>query len=86
MVLARSRDFSVGNNTKRFHKSASLDRLARESTAYDLARTLKVGSQAIKVARNLSARVESGVIGWARQLRELIAYQRSPDSLRPRPP
>jgi MoxR-like ATPase len=48
----------------------------RVSTDYDLARTLKIDSRAIKVARNLAARVDSGVIGWAPQLRELIAYQK----------
>jgi nitric oxide reductase NorQ protein len=48
----------------------------RVSTDYDLARTLKIDHRAIKVARNLAARVESGVIGWAPQLRELIAYQK----------
>jgi nitric oxide reductase NorQ protein len=48
----------------------------RVSTDYDLARTLKIDSRAIKVARNLAARVEHGVIGWAPQLRELIAYQK----------
>jgi nitric oxide reductase NorQ protein len=48
----------------------------RVSTDYDLARTLKIDARAIKVARNLAARAEAGVIGWAPQLRELIAYQK----------
>jgi MoxR-like ATPase len=48
----------------------------RVSTDYDLARTLKIDPKAIRVARNLAARVESGVITWAPQLRELIAYQK----------
>jgi nitric oxide reductase NorQ protein len=48
----------------------------RVSTDYDLARTLKIDPRAIRVARNLAARVESGVITWAPQLRELIAYQK----------
>lgn len=46
------------------------------STDYDLARTLKIDSRAIKVARNLARRHDSGEIGWAPQLRELIAYQK----------
>ena len=46
------------------------------STDYDLARTLKIDPRAIKVARNLAARAEAGVIGWAPQLRELIAFQK----------
>ncbi|GAB3971346.1 hypothetical protein GCM10029978_046360 [Actinoallomurus acanthiterrae] len=46
------------------------------STDYDLARTLKIDHRAVKVARNLARKVESGLIGWAPQLRELIAYQK----------
>jgi nitric oxide reductase NorQ protein len=46
------------------------------STDYDLARTLKIDPKAIKVARNLAARVDAEVIGWAPQLRELIAFNK----------
>ncbi|MEV5704817.1 AAA family ATPase [Actinoallomurus sp. NPDC052274] len=46
------------------------------STDYDLARTLKIDHRVVRVARNLAAQVESGLIGWAPQLRELIAYQK----------
>jgi hypothetical protein len=46
------------------------------STDYDLARTLKIDPKAIKVARNLARRVDAEVIGWAPQLRELIAFQK----------
>ncbi|WP_075901082.1 AAA family ATPase [Actinomadura sp. CNU-125] len=48
----------------------------RVSTDYDLARTLDIDARAVKVARNLSRRAESGEIGWAPQLRELIAFQK----------
>ncbi|WP_344597817.1 AAA family ATPase [Actinomadura vinacea] len=48
----------------------------RVSTDYDLARTLKIDPRAVKVARNLARRQESGEIGWAPQLRELIAFQK----------
>ena len=46
------------------------------STDYDLARSLKIESRAIRTAQNLAARQASGEIGWAPQLRELIAFQR----------
>ena len=46
----------------------------RVSTDYDLARALKIDSRAIKAARDLAARQASGEIGWAPQLRELLAY------------
>jgi Mg-chelatase subunit ChlI len=48
---------------------------------YDLARTLKIHAQAVKVARNLAARAEAGEVGWAPQLRELIAFQKIADVL-----
>jgi MoxR-like ATPase len=46
------------------------------STDYDLARTLHIDPKAIRVARNLAHRQASGEIGWAPQLRELIAFQK----------
>ncbi|WP_227023390.1 AAA family ATPase [Actinomadura rubrobrunea] len=46
------------------------------STDYDLARRLKIDSKAVRVARNLAHRQNSGEIGWAPQLRELIAFQK----------
>jgi nitric oxide reductase NorQ protein len=51
------------------------------TTDYDLARRLKIDPKAIKIARNLSARADKGVIGWAPQLRELIAFQKIADVL-----
>jgi MoxR-like ATPase len=46
------------------------------STDYDLARTLKIEPRAVRVARNLARRQAAGEIGWAPQLRELIAFQK----------
>jgi MoxR-like ATPase len=46
----------------------------RVSTDYDLAHALKIDPRAIKAARDLAARQASGEIGWAPQLRELLAY------------
>ncbi|WP_433236027.1 AAA family ATPase [Actinomadura nitritigenes] len=53
------------------------------STDYDLATTLKIDPRAIRVARNLARRKESGEIGWAPQLRELIAFQKMTKVLGP---
>jgi len=44
------------------------------STDYDLAHALKIDPRAIKAAKALAARQASGEIGWAPQLRELLAY------------
>ena len=44
------------------------------STDYDLAHALKIDPRAIKAARDLAARQANGEIGWAPQLRELLAY------------
>jgi hypothetical protein len=45
-------------------------------TDYDLATQLKIDRRAVKVARNLATRQAKGEIGWAPQLRELIAFQK----------
>lgn len=44
------------------------------STDYELARSLGIDSRAITAARNLATRQASGEIGWAPQLRELLAF------------
>jgi MoxR-like ATPase len=46
------------------------------STDYDLATALRIDAKAVRVARNLAARHGKGEIGWAPQLRELLAFQR----------
>jgi MoxR-like ATPase len=46
------------------------------STDYDLARALKIDPRAIKAARDLADRQAKGEIGWAPQLRELLAYRK----------
>jgi nitric oxide reductase NorQ protein len=46
----------------------------RVTTDYDLARHLKIDPRAISAARDLAGRQAAGEIGWAPQLRELLAY------------
>jgi len=44
-------------------------------TDYDLAAGLKVNPRAVRVARNLASRQRAGEVGWAPQLRELLAFK-----------
>jgi nitric oxide reductase NorQ protein len=46
------------------------------STDYDLATQLKIDRRAVRVARNLATRTQAGEVGWAPQLRELIAFNK----------
>jgi MoxR-like ATPase len=46
------------------------------STDYDLAHSLHIDSRAIRAARDLADRQAKGEIGWAPQLRELLAYRK----------
>jgi hypothetical protein len=51
------------------------------STDYDLAIGLGVDTRAVRAARNLSTLCASGEIGWAPQLRELLAFKKIADAL-----
>jgi hypothetical protein len=51
------------------------------STDYDLAAALGVDAKMVRAARNLATRFESGDIGWAPQLRELLAFKKIADVL-----
>ncbi|GGU39686.1 AAA family ATPase [Lentzea flava] len=46
------------------------------SSDYELAEQLGVDRKAVRVARNLSTRQERGEVGWAPQLRELLAFKK----------
>lgn len=46
------------------------------SSDYDLADQLGVDKKAVRVARNLATRQEKGEVGWAPQLRELLAFKK----------
>ncbi|MEU7317195.1 AAA family ATPase [Streptomyces sp. NPDC007083] len=43
---------------------------------YDLADSLKIPPKAVTIARNLARLQEKGEVGWAPQLRELLAFQK----------
>jgi nitric oxide reductase NorQ protein len=51
------------------------------STDYDLAAALAVDARMVRAARNLATRFDSGDIGWAPQLRELLAFRKIADVL-----
>nr|WP_246144637.1 AAA family ATPase [Actinacidiphila oryziradicis] len=48
---------------------------------YDLAAALKINRTAVRVARHLATSQQAGEVGWAPQLRELIAFQKIADVL-----
>ncbi|MER6091297.1 AAA family ATPase [Streptomyces bluensis] len=48
---------------------------------YDLAASLNINRAAVRIARNLATLQQAGDIGWAPQLRELIAFQKIADVL-----
>ena len=48
---------------------------------YDLAASLQINRTAVRIARNLAAHQQAGEVGWAPQLRELIAFQKIADVL-----
>ncbi|MGP4115017.1 AAA family ATPase [Streptomyces sp. 4N509B] len=50
-------------------------------TDYDLATALKINKAAVRIARHLATRQQAGEVGWAPQLRELIAFQKIADVL-----
>ncbi|GAA2467433.1 AAA family ATPase [Streptomyces mauvecolor] len=48
---------------------------------YDLAAALKINRTAVRIARHLATSQLAGEVGWAPQLRELIAFQKIADVL-----
>ncbi|MER6901686.1 AAA family ATPase, partial [Amycolatopsis sp. NPDC000740] len=80
--------YVIGGHNPGVHGAVLTDALSSRfsvqihvSTDYDLAAQLKIDPKAVRVARNLAQRQEKGEIGWAPQLRELIAFNRIADAL-----
>ncbi|WP_018537411.1 AAA family ATPase [Streptomyces sp. MspMP-M5] len=48
---------------------------------YDLAASLNINRTAVRIARHLATSQQAGEVGWAPQLRELIAFQKIADVL-----
>ena len=50
-------------------------------TDYDLCRQLGINAKAVTIAKNLAKLAVTGEVGWAPQLRELIAFQKIADTI-----
>ena len=82
-VTAAAGFYVIGGHNPGVHGAVLTEALAsrfsvqvKVGTDYDLAHSLKIDEKAIRAARNLATRQANGEIGWAPQLRELIAFQR----------
>jgi MoxR-like ATPase len=83
IVTAAEGFYVIGGHNPGVHGAILSDALSSRfavqiqvSTDYELAKELGIDSRATRVARNLAARQARGEIGWAPQLRELIAFQK----------
>ncbi|MGY2031376.1 AAA family ATPase [Nocardia gipuzkoensis] len=83
VVKAEPGFFVVAGHNPGVHGAILSDALASRfafqvqvGSDYDLAAQLGVERRAVKVARELAARQEKGEIGWAPQLRELLAFRK----------
>ncbi|NKY33842.1 AAA domain-containing protein [Nocardia speluncae] len=83
IVKAEPGFFVVAGHNPGVHGAILSDALASRfafqvqvGSDYDLAGQLGVERRAVKVARELAARQAKGEIGWAPQLRELLAYRK----------
>ncbi|WP_212762268.1 AAA family ATPase, partial [Nocardia uniformis] len=81
VVTAEPGFFVVAGHNPGVHGAILSDALASRfafqvevSSDYELAESLGVDSRAVRVARALATRVGKGEIGWAPQLRELLAF------------
>ncbi|MVU77117.1 AAA domain-containing protein [Nocardia sp. ET3-3] len=81
VVTAAPGFFVVAGHNPGVHGAILSDALASRfafqvevSSDYELAESLGVDSRAVRVARALATRVSKGEIGWAPQLRELLAF------------
>jgi len=82
-ITAASGFYVIGGHNPGVHGAVLTEALSsrfslqvKVGTDYDLAHSLKIDDRAIRAARNLATRQAGGEIGWAPQLRELIAFQR----------
>ena len=80
-IIAAEGFYVIAGHNPGVHGAVLTDALASRfsvqiqvGTDFDLAHALKIDSRAIRVARNLATRQAKGEIGWAPQLRELIAF------------
>ncbi|MFC6080959.1 AAA family ATPase [Sphaerisporangium aureirubrum] len=80
--------YTVAGHNPGVHGAVLSDALASRFAAhikvtsdYDLAAQMGIDRRAVKIARNLHTRMEEGKVGWAPQLRELIAFAKIAEAL-----
>nr|BEK67521.1 AAA family ATPase [Kitasatospora purpeofusca] len=83
-IQAKQGFFVLAGHNPNVHGAVLTDALASRfsvqiqvSTDYDLAEALRIDARVVRVARHLASQVELGELGWAPQLRELIAFQKT---------
>ncbi|MFD9592507.1 AAA family ATPase [Kitasatospora sp. NPDC059973] len=83
-IEAKAGFFVVAGHNPNVHGAVLTDALASRfsvqiqvGTDYDLAEALRIDRRVVRVARHLATQVELGELGWAPQLRELIAFQKT---------
>jgi nitric oxide reductase NorQ protein len=88
VVTARPGFYVVAGHNPGVHGAVLTEALAsrfsahvKVSTDYDLAAALGVDARMVRAARNLATRYDSGDVGWAPQLRELLAFKTIADVL-----
>ncbi|WP_432833030.1 AAA family ATPase [Dactylosporangium sp. CA-092794] len=88
VITARSGFYVAAGHNPGVHGAVLTEALAsrfsaqvKVSTDYDLAAALGVDARMVRAARNLATRFDSGDIGWAPQLRELLAFKKITDVL-----
>lgn len=88
VITAEDGFYVVAGHNPGVHGAILTDALASRfsvqihvATDYDLAKTLRINSTAVRIAKNLATLQESGEIGWSPQLRELLAFQKIADTL-----
>jgi hypothetical protein len=90
VVTAAAGFYVVAGHNPGVHGAVLTDALASRfaahvhiGTDYDLALGLGVDPRIVRAARHLAGRADAGDIGWAPQLRELLAFKRLADVLGP---
>ncbi|MGW2397115.1 AAA family ATPase [Kitasatospora sp. NPDC001664] len=83
-IQAKQGFFVLAGHNPNVHGAVLTDALASRfsvqiqvGTDYDLAEALRVDARVVRVARYLANQVGLGELGWAPQLRELIAFQKT---------
>lgn len=82
LVQAAEGFFILGGHNPGVHGAILTEALASRfsihvhvATSYNIARSMDIDPRAIKIAENMVTQFAAGEVGWAPQMRELLAYQ-----------